>query len=261
MYKDKFFTLFLLIGLALGVTLSSSHAKEVSTTAETSSETELEHNTYIDPRFDFSVEYPADWSVQHREDRPGFVGGTVGFSAPASSQNSAKVEIGFYFVERNPSQPIDAWSKIYDTNYDIEPNRILVLNEEKFGIVQEGKSREAFRKAAVSPLTEYTYVNVPWGKTVLFFWMNSIDEEDQAILDDMVRSVRFGENAPVTLRGAFGRNFQPLPLEVRSPDNKQRHDFPEWNSEMFSTDLVTSVSTDYIIPVSDSAGISCGPPY
>lgn len=249
--RFKSFSLLVMVLMLVAVFVSAS------TAAEADPETEIDWVTYTDPRFDFTVEYPVDWSVHYREDRPGFVGGTVGFSAPASMQDSVKIEVGLYLVERNPSQSIDVWSKTYDANYDmILPDKILVLNEEKF--VQEEKDSEAFRKAAISPLTAYTYVNVPWGRTVWFFWMNSVDEENQAVLEKMVRSMRFGENAPTSLQEAFGQDFRPLPLELEAPGSIEKHVFPQWNSVASSTALIASIATDYITPVTTSARIACG---
>lgn len=238
--------------LLLVFTVASATASSSKMTLETTSNSDIKWATYHDPRFDFSIEYPASWNVRFREDRPGFVGGTVTISEPEAREQlpceiATKIEIGLYLVEREPSHALADWSEQYDENYDLfAPDEILVQKTEG----HTWKGREVFQKEAISPLTEYTYLNVPQGRVVWFLWMNSIDEEHKSILEQMGRSMKFGKNAPTRLQDAYGdQNFsRSLLLEFEG----RKHSL--WRNGGF----LVSIANDYRTPVSASASILYG---
>ena len=68
--------LFIATFLLLVLTVASATASSSKVNLETTTNSAIEWTTYHDPRFDFSIEYPANWNVRFREDRPGLVGGT-----------------------------------------------------------------------------------------------------------------------------------------------------------------------------------------
>jgi hypothetical protein len=221
--------------------------------------TEVEWVTYTDPRFDFTVEYPSHWTLHPRDDQPNAIGGRVVFYTPAISAETevladtpAKIEIGLYLVEREPLQDLADWSEQYDTNHDeFDSQEIAVLNTE----TRASTNYEFFWKEAISPLTTYTYANVPHGKIVWFVWMNSIDKKDKAVLNHVVASMAFGPHAPQSLRQVYGENFNPQPLAPSTSDNGLRQT-TLWNNHPMST-IVASLS-NYRVPVTVHAGIYCG---
>ena len=76
-------------------------------------------STYADQRFDFTIEYPADWYVHPRNDEPGGYGGSVIFSdlpagEPGSRTRRAVVEVGFHLTEIGSDQSLSAWRDLYD---------------------------------------------------------------------------------------------------------------------------------------------------
>ncbi len=187
--------LLVLVGTVLG------HSGAASASAGSG---EIRWLTYTDPRYGFSVEYPADWEVFPRQDLPGHVGGSVIFSetgncsAECGGLACLKVEIGLYLTERDPSVPLDEWSEAYDeAGSGFAPTEIRIESarrERRGGPV----GREVFRKAGVSPLTEFTYVNIPYGRTVWFIWMNDTGVGSTAIFDHMASSLRFDKSTPIT---------------------------------------------------------------
>lgn len=61
--------------------------------------------TYIDPRFDFSISYPEDWSVSPRADLPHSFGERLILTAPASEKDQVvvpvQIEIRSYLKEKS----------------------------------------------------------------------------------------------------------------------------------------------------------------
>ena len=169
---------------------------------------------YTDPRFGFSVEYPAGWYVYPRDDHPDYVGGTLVFSeagldSTVEPQIGARIEIGFYLVEYDPSQALAEWSQAYSeaiSAFAPRDVRVQSVSQIRVGGV------EAFREEGASPLTQYTYVNIPHQRIVWFVWMNRMGGEYGTLFDHVVGSLRFSENTPGTLQEVYGQSFQPIPL-------------------------------------------------
>ncbi len=115
MHRVKSLSVFVLLVLVGAMVVPSGAARANAGIRE------IRWSIYTDPRFGFSVEYPADWEVIPREDPPGHVGGSVILNetgdCPVKCGEPAcclKVEIGLYLTERDPSQPLDEWSEVYD---------------------------------------------------------------------------------------------------------------------------------------------------
>ncbi len=145
------------------------------------------------------------------------MGGSVSFSQTQPGRVSecgkpihVKVEIGLYLDEREPSQSIVDWSETYNkTGNMFAPGEVQIQDARQIklsGLVD----REAFREVGISPLTEFTYVNIPHGKTVWFIWMNSTDKEDMGVFEHIVDSLRFGRNTPTTLQEIYGQDYKSL---------------------------------------------------
>lgn len=199
--------------------------------------------TYVDPRFDFSVEYPANWHVTPRLDLPDSLGGSVIFEdrdntiANLGGQEYPRIEIGLYLVERDASAPLAKWSEEYDAKFNFD-SQVINTGKIKLG------GHDAFHKQGVSLLTKYTRVNLAQGKTVWFVWTNSHDEEQLAIHDHIVRSLKFGDKTPSTLQEAYGRDLRSLSQLNAKP--------------LGSQDVSTLALSGYRAPVSISAPILCG---
>ncbi len=116
--------------------------------------------TYTDPRYVFSIEYPADWQVIPRDDKG--IGGTVSFSSP---DGLAKIEVGLYLAERTGNTPLEKWTAQYDAvTTSLGPIDFQIKAEKT--ILVGGQS--ALRREGISTLTEFKYVNIPFGNTVWF---------------------------------------------------------------------------------------------
>jgi len=201
MRKVKFVSMFVLLALLLSVTAPNGAAQANSGIGK------IRWLTYTDSRYGFSIEYPANWHVTPRDDRG--VGGTVSFNSP---NDPLKVEVGLYLAERTTATSLKEWTDQYDAAANaaaaFEPTEIQIKLERFVRV--DGQT--ALRREGVSPLTEFKYTNVPWGKTVWFIWTNS-DDARAATYDHMVASFRFGKNTPATLQEAYGSDFQPLQLD------------------------------------------------
>lgn len=247
---NRFLLLLITLLFAL-VVATNATAFESETLITATSESEWFH--YIDPRFDFSIEYPADWVLRPREDRPEALGERLVLSKPSiensdTSIQAINIEIGLYLVERNPSQDIAQWSTVYDEHHDeFAPGKVFILDTD----TRSRTDREVFYKEAVSPLTPYTYINVPHGRVVWFIWMNSTDDQDNEILGEIANSISFGKHSPRTLKQAYGNNFTPQPLVPLNNENFNSI----WNSQFLP---VSANLSNYRVPVNVSANIKCG---
>ncbi len=181
---------------------------------------EDEWKVYTDPRFDFTVEYPPSWSIHLRDDTPNYVGATLIFSEMVSHSSLdcgkpfyAKIEIGLYLAEYDEtSLTVSGWSEKYDKTAQNEiylPGEVQNLSARELTI----GDNEAYYKQGSSPLTSFSYINIPYEKTMWFIWTNSVNSEYVTILEHVASTLKFGENTPTTLKEAYGQDFRPMPLE------------------------------------------------
>jgi len=202
MHMVKFLTTLVLLAVLLG---AGPHV-EASTRSG-----EILWLTYNDPRFDFSLEYPADWTVQARTDRLGAVGEVLTFISPASSEgtSSYSIAIGQYLYEIKPNEMLSNWTDSYPSEFS--PSEIRTSMRRNLVV---GGSAATFIRGA-SPITEYQYTNIRRGKTVWFVWANFGDSADSLstdIYNHMVSSLKFGGKSPTTLQDIYGSDFQPRDL-------------------------------------------------
>ena len=177
--------------------------------------------TYVDPRFDFSIKYPSNWQVIPRDDSdPNAVSGILAFApigAPDSEDKADPHDTGPhvvvvpYLAELKDGQSLSVWTETYEslgnesdrTAFQRQPRRLFRVNGAK-----------AVHEEGMSPLTAYQFTNIAHKNVVWDIWTNIPSTGALAkVYDRMVRSFRFGRNAPTNLRDAYGSNFIPLDME------------------------------------------------
>lgn len=90
---------------------------------------------YQDPRFDFSLEYPATWEMIPRDDGPQAIGSVLTLMSPSqldAHTNSTHdphdglphIVVGLYLVEREPNQRLAEWTEGYEEYSSIEDEEV-----------------------------------------------------------------------------------------------------------------------------------------
>ncbi|MCB0214409.1 MAG: M23 family metallopeptidase [Saprospiraceae bacterium] len=219
MYSSRKFASYLLLitillsGLVISATTASASKSKDDTIA---TNFDSSWAVYTDSRFDFSIKYPSDWNITPRDDSHG-VGATLTFSqsAPSTVDNQTdlhntlpKIQVGMYLIAWSDEHSLKEWTDQYNelgevpgvdeinitqTHY-IKVNRLDALYE-------IGQGEHTFR-----------YVNIPRNEIVWFIWSNVEEDEDIAIYENLVNSLRFGKGTPNTLQEVYGSSFQPLSL-------------------------------------------------
>lgn len=233
MCKKKFATTAISVFMALVFAVTSVAATSDKPSFKGAVSGDTEWATYIDPRFDFSVEYPTNWYVMPRDDsnseaRSGllmFVPSEVIEHETATEESHnpheevPQVIIGLYLAEQEADQSLQEWTEQYEAaSNDFsealmrrQPRRTLNIN-----------GANAVREEGVSPLTTYQFTNLVHGRTVWFIWTNitSLAEDPySSVYEEMLESFRFGRNTPTNLKQVYGDTFQPLRLSNLSTEN------------------------------------------
>jgi murein DD-endopeptidase MepM/ murein hydrolase activator NlpD len=214
--------------------------------------------TYVDPRFDFTVEYPSDWLVIPRNDSRG-VGGMVTFSniVPQSALGETtvaglpnKVEIGTYLVEWNNDRPIEEWIDKYNNLISSESDNMENEISSSQRLFVDGI--ESLRRDGSLPSGFiFRYTNIPRGKIVWLIWSN-VDETHLASYDHMINSFKFSEKTPMTLQDAYGLEFQPFSLEASEhPDAKALSE---------PTSPTSDLSSSWRVPTYGYYNVTCAHP-
>ncbi|MCC6606601.1 MAG: M23 family metallopeptidase [Anaerolineae bacterium] len=220
--------------------------------------------TYTDPRFDFSVEYPATWHLIPRDDsNPAAVSGVLTFTLNDLIDEEASgghlheqvinpnITIGLYLAELAPGQSLGDWTALYEETTNAldeyliqrQPRRVLEVN-----------GTEVIREIGVSPMTEYQFTNLAHGKTVWFIWTNigdSANATHSAIYEQMVNSFQFGKNTPTTLRDVYGDDFKSIDLDDLSKRmSNLLESQPKTNMHLFSPlTPMTKLDSSWFSPV------------
>lgn len=197
MRRIKFLTTYVLFAALMSVGLRAQASADTDVG-------EILWQTYTDPRYDYSLEYPADWTIIPRDDRENSHSGVLTFTDKASE---TQIVIGFYLLERDSSQSLAEWTDRYQRQSSIfEPSEVTI---EKAELVQSfaGDHGEAFTVRGVSPLTQFQFTNIPRGRIVWFIWSDAVDDA-ASIYNHMVSSFQFGKDSPQTLKDAYGVEFQ-----------------------------------------------------
>lgn len=219
--KRNIFTLraivvFLLLMLTVTLDVTAADKSEM----EAATNTDTNWTTYTDPRFDFTVSYPANWFVAPRNDSLG-VGNTVAFSQDDPERMGEepydappKVEIGMYIIAWSdrkslPGGSLKEWMDEYNKVSQVTDSSTNRLRESRRIQVDQ---LEALYEEGVG-ISDFRYTAIPRGDIVWFIWSN-VEEKSQIILyEQMVSSFKFGKNTPNTLQQIYGEDFRPFPLQ------------------------------------------------
>ncbi len=197
---------------------------------QTSNETQVGWMTYSDSRFDFSIQYPADWYILSRDDsNPSATSSVVTFTSIDPSAKDAKEDqdiheingvqfvVGHYLAEFKSDHNISDWTDAYETvSNSASPEEVYRHYEKTDKSVD---SENALSVKGESVLLEFQVTNVPHGEIVWFIWSNigdSAKDEQKTLYDQVVASFSFGENTPKSLPEIYGDDFKPQPLEPRN---------------------------------------------
>ena len=173
--------------------------------------------TYTDARFDFTIQYSADWVVQPRTDRPDVISEALIFSNGTPNETGTQyhqIVIGQYLYEIEPEAGLTEWTDRYPTQFSADKIKTSAKKNLKVS------ASDAFYVRGTSPLTEYQYTNIRQGNVVWFVWANFGDSatlQEARIYSHMVTSLKFGGKTPRALREIYGEKFQPgkLPTPVQ----------------------------------------------
>lgn len=209
--------------LVLMIGVSSATAfDDVEKLGQSSSNLPSNWTKYIDPQFDFSIDYDPNLEVIPRNDNNGMMStltfvansnvATEGYTDPHSSP--VKVEVGMYLVswnERNnlPTRSLKEWTDRYNQISEVPTLEGQRRVHQSRAVQIDGI--EALYEQGES-FTSFRYVNIPRGDIVWFIWTNSESETDIAVFDQMINSFKFGENTPSSLNEVYGNDFRHLPL-------------------------------------------------
>lgn len=255
MRRIQLFSVFILLALRLGIGGTTSEMVQADMAQADTAVQRSHWLTYTDPRYGFSIDYPADWKVIPRDDREGSYGGVVTFSFERNDTYPIQVVVGLYTIEREPDHSLIDWTAIYQrisssfdpSEVEIKETRILTVS---------GRSALAVR--GVSPLTSFQFTNIPHGRTVWFIWTNADESLTTltTIYSQMVDSFRLSDRTPTTLTEAFGPAFRPLP----------RHPLPRQQSEthgQIGTTSVIPLPSGWMVPTpaGQTYTVNCGSNY
>ncbi|NJN98593.1 MAG: M23 family metallopeptidase [Anaerolineales bacterium] len=222
-------------------------------------------STYNDPRFDFSIQYPADWYVLPRDDSDYTddndsteecetpkdseakddcvslalqMSGVVVFSDVDLQSDDAKPHlqfvIGHYLSEFEPGQSLSEWTDAYEmVSNGSAPEDAYKKYEKVSRNVADNK--EALTIKGESVLLEFQVTNVPNEKIVWFIWTNigdSASDEEKAMYEEVATSFKLGEKSPKSLPEIYGDDFKPQPLEPRQAISMS--DWPEEAHNLFT---------------------------
>ncbi len=162
--------------------------------------------TYIDPRFDFSINYPSNWEVIPRDDSdPNALSGTLVFAPTSISdvvtdvdphEHGPYIVVVPYLAELKDGQPLSGWTEMYEWLGHPEEERPW----------PEGKTRGGW---------DYQFTNIAYKNVVWVVWTNVPSSDPSgAVYHQMVQSLKFGWNTPSSLKDVYGDNFVPMDLEI-----------------------------------------------
>lgn len=212
--------LLIIVSVLLMFTMTSVRAATEGSNLETAS-TDANWTTYIDPRFDFSLEYPSAYAVEPRNDE--MAGSVLSFrqTDPLSlgethkdEEVSAQFVVGMYFVEWTGNETIEEWTEKY---YGLAGLESSADRNESISYLQV----DGIHSVRVTDHNlAYQYVNIPRGGIVWFVWANGA--VDPVTFEKVSASLRFGTNSPETLQDIYGTFYQPL--SINGNETQQREE-------------------------------------
>lgn len=189
-----------------------------------------EWSIYVDPRFHFSIKYPASWVVIPRDDSdPSAMSGVVTFASVSPSTNPDKAAyakepkfvVGHYLAEFESHHSLSDWTDAYETVSNGIAPEIIYGRYEKSTINVNNK--EALSVIGESAITEFRVTNVPHGEVVWFIWTNisgTTETTEKSIYDQAAASFTLSENSPKSLESIYGVDFKPQSLRLRRSSSK-----------------------------------------
>ena len=176
--------------------------------------TDIEWLTYTDPRFDFTIEYPANWTIKPRTDALGALSEVLTFRSPLSDNGQVySIAIGQYLYKIWATDSLSEWTDWYNQMAGDFPDHLKTSIRKNVQI----DNSEALFIRGVSPLTEFQYTNIRRGETVWFIWSNIGDSADEVyaeIYDHMLNSLKFGPQSPLSLRDISLSKFSNVPANL-----------------------------------------------
>jgi len=134
--------------------------------------------TYVDPRFDFTIKYPANWQVIPRDDSdPTAVSGFVVFMPVVPPNNAGDyshgsgpyVTVGPYLAELKNGQSLSEWTDLYES-LGHESDRAAIQRQTRKVFRVNGA--RALHEEGISPLTTYQFTNAAHRSVVWDIWTN-----------------------------------------------------------------------------------------
>lgn len=186
-------------------------------------ETQLHWQTYLDPRFDFTIAYPANWTIEPRTDTPGTVGEVLTFRSPPLNQDQTySIVIGQYSDPIQENEPLSVWTDRYNQRAGEVPDQSHLSLKKTIQV----DNSDALLIRGLSALTEFQYTNIRRGETVWFVWANMGDATETKYLEIyeiMLHSLKFGPQSPLSLRELSLSKFRDGPgylpdTGVRQPE-------------------------------------------
>ncbi len=176
--------------------------------------TNLQWLTYADSRFDFTIQYPMNWTVQPRSDEPGTMGEVLTFHSPSLPNGQMyDIVVGQYLYSIRASESLSEWTDRYNQKagdvFDSLTSSSLRKN------IQVDNSEALFIRGA--SLTEFQSTNIRRGETVWFIWTNirnSTDVMQLQIYEHMLASLKFGPQSPLTLSDISRSKFRDEPAHL-----------------------------------------------
>ena len=145
---------------------------------------------YYDPQSRFTLQYPADWAINGQVERDS--GQFLEISSPINAdQISAKINIGIFNKTIDDTEDLMQWLDAYNkVASDFAPDQIQTHQREAILI----NGLEAIHIVETSPLGDYQYTVIRWGRQAWFVWSNIGQEasaSDNLIYLTLLRSLKF----------------------------------------------------------------------
>lgn len=195
---------------------------------------------YYDSKFDFSFEYPADWSLTPRKNDESY--GVLSITGPMDEHAfDPQIFIGHYLFDISPSETLKEWVAAYPDELG-EQTTI----HQQYPLELAGK--QAWFVSGHSPITEFQFVAIRNGEMVWFVWANFNENKSEALVEtfnNIADSLDFGPDFPSNLQDIYGEEFVPL---AAAPLTDEQYSASDYNDQ-------------WHVPVYGNWQVACGSPY
>ncbi len=150
--------------------------------------------SYHDPKFGFTLEYPANWTIKPRHDKPETSGETLNFAYISDTGKSYSIDISQHTKPISTTDSLSEWTDTQRAESSMySPDQIQTVIRQNTLV----DGLEAFFIRGASPQTEYQFTNIRRGETVWFIWANfgeTADEIYLEIYEHMLNSIHFSQS-------------------------------------------------------------------